>query len=93
MSRTRRADPDDPVSFEKYMSSPQYTERRGIDGSAVTAKAVTEPDSQKRGLLFFIQALSHRLGGLPAFAQELVAAFRAWLGGACQNGIQQSGRI
>jgi hypothetical protein len=80
VSRTRKADPNDPLSFEKYLSSPQYTDMRGIDGTAATAKAMLQSAPEARRLIFFVQALSHRIGGLPGVVKELIDSFGDRLG-------------
>src|SRR5260370_20799747 len=62
------------------MRSPEYTELRGIPGTAVGAKAQLYTDPRKRSLLFFLQALSLKHGGLPKVAHDLIAAFPARAG-------------
>jgi hypothetical protein len=47
----------------------------GIGANAVAYKAELLMDKRKESLLFFIQAMSLRRGGLKAFARELVAEF------------------
>jgi hypothetical protein len=75
MSSTRRAAAGSPVAFNKYMSSPEYVEHRGIDGIAATAKGSMLTDAKERNLLFFLQALSLRPGGIANVADELVLMF------------------
>jgi len=72
---TRRAPAGEPISFEKYMSSPAYAELRGVDGIAATAKGSMLADERQRSLLFFIQAMSLRPGGISKFATDFVSAF------------------
>src|SRR5260370_7711075 len=64
------------------MRSPEYTELRGIPGTAVGAKAQLYTDPRKRSLLFFLQALSLKHGGLPKVAHDLIAAFPERAGGS-----------
>src|SRR5260370_156844 len=64
------------------MRSPEYTELRGIPGTAVGAKAQLYTDPRKRSLLFFLQALSLKHGGLPKVAHDLIAAFPERTGGS-----------
>jgi hypothetical protein len=71
MSSTRHASPGSAVSFERYMSSPEFAQLRGIPGTAVAAKAQLYTDARKRSLLFFIQSLSLRAGGLKQAAQAI----------------------
>ena len=71
MSSTRHASKGAPISFERYMSSPEYVKLRGIPGTAVAAKARLYSDPRKRGLLFFLQSLSLKEGGLLEVARGL----------------------
>jgi hypothetical protein len=71
MSSTRHASPGSTVSFERYMSSPEFAHLRGIPGTAVAAKAQLYTDARKRSLLFFIQSLSLIAGGLKQAAQAI----------------------
>src|SRR5260370_26377142 len=57
------------------MESPEYAEMRGIPGTAVAAKAHLYPEARKRSLLFFLQSLSLKHGGLRKVAHDLIAAF------------------
>src|SRR5438270_11982315 len=75
MSSTRHAPQGSAVSFEKYMSSPEYAEMRGIPGTAVAAKAQLYSEARKRDLLFFLQALSLKDGGSREVARDLLEAF------------------
>src|SRR5713226_7268505 len=75
MSSTRRAAEGAPISFERYMSSPEYAELRGIPGTAVAAKAQLYTDASKRSLLFFLQSLSVKEGGLRGVTRRLSPKF------------------
>ena len=75
MSSTRHAPQGAAVSFERYMSSPEYAEMRGIPGTAVAAKAQLYNEARKRSLLFFLQSLSLKHGGLRKIARDLLEAF------------------
>jgi energy-coupling factor transporter ATP-binding protein EcfA2 len=72
---TRYAPEGAPISFERYMSSPAYAELRGIPGTAVAAKAQLYADTRKRSLLFFVQGLSTKEGGLRFVARALLKKF------------------
>ena len=74
MSNTRHALLGAPISYERYMSSPEFAALRGIPGTAVAAKAQLYSDPRKRSLLFFLQSLSLKEGGLPRVAHSLSAA-------------------
>jgi hypothetical protein len=80
MSSTRHAPQGSAVSYERYMSSPEYAEMRGIPGTAVAAKAQLYTEARKRSLLFFLQSLSLKHGGLRKVAHDLIAAFPARAG-------------
>src|SRR5260370_10656908 len=72
---TRYAPKGAPIAFERYMSSPAYAELRGIPGTAVAAKAQLYTDARKRSLLFFLQSLSLKDGGLQRVTQTLLERF------------------
>src|SRR5216684_3634105 len=72
MSSTRHAPQGSAISYERYMSSPEFAEMRGIPGTAVAAKAQLYADIRKRSLLFFLQALSIKEGGLRFVARALL---------------------
>ena len=46
------------------MSNRRFVELRGVSGVAVAAKAELYSDPRKRSLIFFLQALSLKPGGL-----------------------------
>jgi hypothetical protein len=72
---TRRADPNAPLSQEKYMSSPEFAGLQGISGTAVAKRCALLLSPAKRQLLWFIQVLSLTEGGLKKLATELVNMF------------------
>ncbi len=69
---TRYAPVGAPISFERYMSSPEFAELRGIPGTAVAAKAQLYPDARKRSLLFFLQSLSFKRRRLATCGADVV---------------------
>ena len=71
MSSTRHAPKGSTISYERYMSSPEFVQLRGIPGTAVAAKAQLCSNAQTRSLLFFLQALSLKEGGLRFVARAL----------------------
>src|SRR5262249_9133895 len=75
VSSTRHARSGAPISFERYMSSPEYADLRGIPGTAVAAKAQLCTDSRKRSLLFFLHSLSVNESGLYRVARILLPRF------------------
>ncbi len=75
MSSTRHAPERTAIAYEKYMSSPDYAEMRGIPGTAVAAKAQLYDEARKRSLLFFLQSLSLKHGGLRKVACDLIEGF------------------
>jgi hypothetical protein len=68
---TRHAEEGAPISYERYMSSPELAAMRGIPGTAVAAKAQLYPSARKRSLLFFLQSLSLQDDGLRQIARVL----------------------
>jgi len=75
MSNTRHAPADAPISYERYMSSPEFAKLRGIPGTAVAAKADLYGDGRKRSLLFFLQSLSLKRDGLRQVAHNVAKTF------------------
>lgn len=72
MSSTRKAPDNSPLSQERYMSSPEYAELRGISGTAVTPRVAILNDSRIRSLIWWLQARSLEEGGLRRIARELM---------------------
>jgi hypothetical protein len=71
---TRHAHEGAPFSYERYMSSMEFAESRGIPGSAVAAKAALYPDPKSRSLLFFLQSLSVQEGGMQNVAERILSS-------------------
>jgi hypothetical protein len=71
MSSTRHAPAGASISYERFMSSPEFAELRGIPGTAVAAKADLYGNSRAKSLLFFLHSLSCRRGGLRGVACNL----------------------
>ncbi len=80
MSSTRHAKPGAPLSQERYMSSPEFAEVQGVNGVAVTAKARLCLDPADKRLLFWLQAMSLREGGVPRMVRELLELFPERIG-------------
>jgi hypothetical protein len=72
---TRRANPNAPLSQEKYMSSPEFAGLQGISGTAVAKRCALLMSPVKRQLLWFIQGMSLTEGGLKKLARELLKMF------------------
>lgn len=58
-----------------WASAVEYDCLRGIDGTAVALKAALQDKREKSELLYFLQALSLRDGGVKRIAAELVEMF------------------
>lgn len=82
MSNTRKVNPDDnaPLSQERYMSSPEFAELRGVSGTAVAARAAVVDDPAIRSLLWFLQAKSFEPGGLKRVASDILERFAGRIG-------------
>ena len=93
MSRTRHAAEDAPLSQERYMSSPEYADLRGLSGSAVAAKVAILADPRARSLLLFLDALSRRPGGLKKVAADFLAAFPERIGTPSMHKFGVRGKI
>lgn len=77
---TRHKEPSGPLSQERYMSSNEFAELRGISGVAVSARAAVLLNARKKELIWFIQGLSLAEGGLKRVAKDLVEMFPARIG-------------
>ncbi len=79
MSTRRRTEGSAPA-VNGYMSSPVYASARGIGGTEATAKASMLLSARCRCLIFFLQALSWRKGGLRKVADDVIALFPERIG-------------
>lgn len=80
MSSTRRVEPGARRRACGWASAPEYDCLRGLNGTAVALKAALQPRPEQRELLFFLQALSWREGGVSGIARELMARFPERIG-------------
>jgi hypothetical protein len=78
MSNTRRAEPGTPLRQERWASSEEF--ERGLLGNLVARRCSGLGDREARQLVYFLQALSHREGGLEKVATDLLAAFPERIG-------------
>ncbi len=93
MSSTRYAKPGSPVSDERYMSSPELVQLRGISGSAVAARCKVLTSPIQREFLFFLQAMSIREGGLMRLASDLIQMFPKRIGTPTMHRLGMEGQI
>lgn len=80
MSSTRRADPNAPLSQERYMSGPEFSDLQGINGLAVARRCALLASPAQRALVWFIQGLSLLHGGCKGLASELLRTFPERIG-------------
>lgn len=80
MSSTRRVQPGARRAQNGWASALEFEELRGLNGSAVAFKAALLDDPKKRQLLYFLQALSLREGGIKRIACELLEMFPERIG-------------
>ncbi len=92
MSSTRYAEDGSPMKENRYASSPEFVEARGISGTAVCARASLLLSERKRGLLYWLQAASLDEGGLRSFAVEFIAAFPERVGSPTMHQVGIQGR-
>ena len=74
MSTRRKTDPG-PLSQNRYMSSNEFSELRGVSGVAASARAAVLLEGVKRNFIWWLQGLSLTEGGLKRVARELVEMF------------------
>ncbi len=72
---TRKTPDNSPLSQERYMSSPEFAELRGVSGIAVDARAAVIQDPKNRELVWWLQGMSLADGGLRKVAAELLKMF------------------
>ena len=78
MSNTRKAEPGSPLRQERWASSEEF--ERGLLGNLVARRCSVIAGAEDRELVYFLQALSHREGGLDRVAADLLAAFPERIG-------------
>jgi hypothetical protein len=82
---TRKALDNSPLSQERYMSSPEYAELRGVSGTALAPRAAILDDPAIRRLLWFLEARSLESGGLKQVAREVLNQFSHRIGTASMH--------
>ncbi len=80
MSSTRQVQAGERRRQNGWASAVEYDCLRGIDGTAVALKAALQDSPEKSELLYFLQGLSLRDGGVKRIASELVEMFPERLG-------------
>jgi len=75
---TRKAKDDSVYHQNRYASSPEF--ERGLIANLVARRCEVLGDKAERELIWFIQYLSHRPGGVAAMAAEIIARFGNRLG-------------
>ncbi len=80
MSSTRRVQPGERRVQNGWASASEFDELRGLNGNAVAFKAALFDDPKKQQLLYFLQALSLREGGIKRIARELLEMFPERIG-------------
>ena len=73
MSSTRRAKDDSVFHQGRFASSPEF--ERGLLANLIAKRCALLDDPADRELIWFIQYLSHRSGGLAAVVGDLVAKY------------------
>ena len=75
MSSTRRVKDGSRRKQNGWASAPEFEELRGLSGSAVALKAELLDDPRAKTLLYFLQAISLKPGGIRRVARELIEMF------------------
>jgi hypothetical protein len=78
MSNTRKAEPGKPLRQERWASSDEF--ERGLLGDLVARRCSTLANPEDREIVYFLQSLSHREGGIAKVAVDLLAAFPERIG-------------
>ena len=82
---TRKAATGSPLSQERYMSSVEFAEKRGLQGMPVATKAELYTDPCKRSLLLFLRAMSARPGGIEKVAADVLEMFPERIGSSTMH--------
>lgn len=79
---TRRASTADqaPTADERFMSKAEFVERRALPGNLVAGKAMLYPDRRHREMLYWLQSVTLKPGGLKQLARDIVTQFPDRLG-------------
>jgi hypothetical protein len=80
MSSTRRVADGERRRQNGWASAPEFDVLRPINGTAVTHKAALQFPGQRRELIYALQALSLREGGLKRIADEVIEMFSDRIG-------------
>lgn len=84
---TRHAIMTSALSQERYMSSRELSESRGVNGVAVSARAAVVMSKPKQNFLWWLQGQSLADGGLKRIASELLKMFPDRIGTARMHAI------
>ena len=77
---TRHKTEAGPLSHNRYMSSREFAELRGVNGVSVSARAAILVGERKQNFIWWLQGLSLAEGGLKRVARELLEMFPEWIG-------------
>ncbi len=78
MSSTRKAADDSVFHQNRYASDPNF--ERGLIANLVARRCSVLSDAADRELIWFVQQLSHEVGGLAAVARQLLSLFDYQIG-------------
>jgi hypothetical protein len=77
---TRESETRGPQSQERYMSSREFAELRGVSGVAVSTRAALLVEKQKQNFIWWLQGMSLAEGGFKRLARELLEMFPERIG-------------
>jgi hypothetical protein len=78
MSNTRRAIEGSPLRQERYCSSAEF--EQGLLANLVTKRCEVVHDADSRDLIFWLQAQSHKAGGLTQLVKRILAEYPERIG-------------
>src|SRR5215472_3298965 len=78
MSSTRHAKPGSRFRQDKFSSSPEF--ETGLIANLVARRCSILDDPEEREIVWFLQLLSHRQGGIEKVARELAEQFKDRVG-------------
>ena len=77
---TRHASAPGSPADERFMSNPEFVERRALAGNLVAQKAMLYPDRRHREMLYWLQSVSLETGGLKRLARQILTRFPERIG-------------
>src|SRR5581483_6425762 len=80
MGTRHKSEDDKTIYQQRYLSSPEFVEARGILAMPMALKVELLESEAERNLILFLQAMSLRKGGVRKLAYDIISAFPERIG-------------